>query len=99
MFGIDMIYPITGLVVLAGSIAFLKVFDYLAGQSAKRLFEMPGAVRTENDSPAKRQPAQSGATPMVQSTSASKPHRQKSKCCLDQMFSSRQRRMIARAPK
>jgi hypothetical protein len=32
--------PIVGLFVLVGSVAFLKLFDYLAAQSVKRLLEM-----------------------------------------------------------
>jgi len=38
-------FPIAGLVVLFGSVAFLKVFDYLAAQSVKRLLEMAGSVK------------------------------------------------------
>jgi hypothetical protein len=34
--------PIVALIVLVGSIAFLKLFDYLAAQSVKRLLEMAG---------------------------------------------------------
>ncbi|WP_319523792.1 hypothetical protein [uncultured Desulfosarcina sp.] len=33
---------IAGLIVLLGSVAFLKFFDYLAAQSVKRLLEMAG---------------------------------------------------------
>lgn len=42
----DFHFPITGLIagliVLIGSVAFLKLFDYLAAQSIKRLLEMAG---------------------------------------------------------
>ena len=34
--------PIVALIVLVGSIAFLKLFDYLAAQSVKRLLEIAG---------------------------------------------------------
>lgn len=37
---VDLHYPLAGLIVLAGGIGFLKVFDFLAAQSAKRLLEM-----------------------------------------------------------
>jgi hypothetical protein len=36
-FGIHYIY--SGLAVLIGSIAFMKLFDFLANQSAKRLLD------------------------------------------------------------
>jgi len=35
----DLHYPITGIALLIGSIAFLKLFDFLAAQSVKRLLE------------------------------------------------------------
>ena len=35
--------PIAGLIVLIGSVAFLKLFDSLAAQSVKRLLEMARA--------------------------------------------------------
>ena len=35
----DLHYPIAGITLLIGSIAFLKLFDFLAMQSAKRLLE------------------------------------------------------------
>lgn len=40
MTGIDLQYPIGGLIVLIGGIGFLKGFDFLAAQTAKRLLEM-----------------------------------------------------------
>ena len=39
MAGVEIHYPIGGLIVLIGSIAFLKFFDFLAAQSAKRLLD------------------------------------------------------------
>ena len=36
----DIHFPIAGLSLLIGSISFLKIFDFLAAQSAKRLLEM-----------------------------------------------------------
>ena len=33
-------HPIAGLIVLVGSVAFLKIIDFLAAQSVKRLLEM-----------------------------------------------------------
>jgi hypothetical protein len=42
----DIQYPIAGLIVLAGAVAFLKTFDFLAAQSVKRLLEMGEACRT-----------------------------------------------------
>jgi hypothetical protein len=38
----DFHFPLAGLIVLLGSVAFLKFFDYLAARSAKRLIEMAG---------------------------------------------------------
>lgn len=38
----DLQYPIAGVIVLVGAIAFLKVFDFLAAQSMQRLLEMAG---------------------------------------------------------
>ena len=38
----DWKYPIAGLIVLVGSIAFLKYFDFLAAQSVKRLLAKAG---------------------------------------------------------
>lgn len=35
MVGMGIHYPITGLIVLAGSIGLLKLFDFLAAQNAK----------------------------------------------------------------
>lgn len=35
----DLQYPIAGAIVLVGAIAFLKVFDFLAAQSVRRLLE------------------------------------------------------------
>ena len=40
-------FPIAGLILLIGSIAFLKLFDYLAAQSGKRLLELADAGRDE----------------------------------------------------
>ena len=42
----DIKYPIAGLIVLVGSLAFLKTFDFLAAQSVKRLIEMGKACHT-----------------------------------------------------
>ncbi len=39
----DLHYPLAGLMVLAGGIGLIKLFDLLTSQSAKRLFEMPNA--------------------------------------------------------
>jgi len=39
-------HPIAGLIVLVGSVAFLKIIDFLAAQSVKRLLEMGKACRT-----------------------------------------------------
>ena len=39
-------FPMAGLIVLIGSVAFLKLFDYLAAQSIKRLLEMAGAGKS-----------------------------------------------------
>ena len=36
----DLHYPIAGIILLIGSIAFLKLFDFFAAQSAKRLLEL-----------------------------------------------------------
>ncbi|MBC2712087.1 MAG: hypothetical protein HGJ94_14220 [Desulfosarcina sp.] len=47
MVGMDIHYPITGLIVLAGSIGFLKLFDFLAAQSAKRLLEVGEVYKAE----------------------------------------------------
>lgn len=44
---LELHYPIAGLIVLAGGIGFLKFFDYLASQSAKRLLEMANAVEQD----------------------------------------------------
>jgi hypothetical protein len=41
----DIQYPIAGLLVFAGAVAFLKTFDFLAAQSVKRLLEMDQACR------------------------------------------------------
>ncbi|MBR9984790.1 MAG: hypothetical protein KFF68_02660 [Desulfosarcina sp.] len=43
----DIQYPIAGLIVLAGAVAFLKTFDFLAAQSVKRLLEMDQARRAD----------------------------------------------------
>lgn len=43
----DIQYPIAGLIVLVGAVAFLKTFDLLAAQSVKRLLEMGGACRAD----------------------------------------------------
>jgi hypothetical protein len=45
MVGMDIHYPICGLMVLAGAVVFLKGFDFLAAQSARRLREIAGARR------------------------------------------------------
>ena len=42
MAGMDIHYPIGGLMVLAGAIVFLKAFDFLAARSASRLRELAG---------------------------------------------------------
>ncbi len=42
----DIQYPIAGFIVLAGAVAFLKTFDFLAAQSVKRLLEMGKACHT-----------------------------------------------------
>ncbi len=42
----DIQYPIAGVIVLVGAVAFLKTFDFLAAQSVKRLLEMGEACRT-----------------------------------------------------
>ena len=42
---IDLHYPLTGLLILAGGIGFMKAFDFLASQSVKRLLEMANACR------------------------------------------------------
>ena len=39
----DLNFPIAGLILLIGSIAFLKLFDFLAAQSVKRLLELAAA--------------------------------------------------------
>jgi hypothetical protein len=44
---IDLHYPIAGLVVLAGGIGFMKFFDFLASQSAKRLLEMASSIEQD----------------------------------------------------
>ena len=36
-------YPIAGVIVLVGAVAFLKTFDCLAAQSVKRLLEIRDA--------------------------------------------------------
>jgi hypothetical protein len=43
----DIQYPIAGLIVLVGSLAFLKTFDFLAAQSVRRLLEMSDDCHTE----------------------------------------------------
>jgi hypothetical protein len=40
MVGPNIQYPMAGLIVLTGSIAFLKCFDFLAAQSVKRLLAL-----------------------------------------------------------
>jgi hypothetical protein len=40
-------YPLAGLILLIGSIAFLKYFDFLASQSVKRLLEKAGGRKGE----------------------------------------------------
>lgn len=40
MFGISPHFPLTGLIFIAGAIAFLKSFDKLASLSARRLLEL-----------------------------------------------------------
>lgn len=40
MAGIEIEYLFGGLLVLIGSIAFLKIFDFIAAQSAKRLLDL-----------------------------------------------------------
>ncbi len=44
----DIQYPIAGFIVLAGAVAFLKTFDWLAAQSVKRLLEMGKACRADH---------------------------------------------------
>jgi hypothetical protein len=46
MVGVDIHYPIGGLMVLAGAIVFLKAFDFMAARSARRLREMAGVHRS-----------------------------------------------------
>jgi hypothetical protein len=36
-------YPIAGLIVVVGAVAFLKTFDFLAAKSVQRLLEMGDA--------------------------------------------------------
>jgi hypothetical protein len=43
----DLQYPISGLIVLIGALVFLKVFDFLAAQSVRRLLEVGGARRAD----------------------------------------------------
>jgi hypothetical protein len=43
----DYHFPIAGLITLIGSIAFLKLFDFLAAQSVKRLLEMAEAIHND----------------------------------------------------
>jgi hypothetical protein len=40
-------YPISGLIALIGAVVFLKVFDFLAAQSVRRLLEMGGTHRAD----------------------------------------------------
>jgi len=40
---IDAHFPVAALFLLIGSIAFLKLFDFLAAQSVKRLLEKAGS--------------------------------------------------------
>jgi hypothetical protein len=52
---IDLHNPIAGLVVLAGGIGFMKFFDCLTSQSAKRLLEMARSLEQDypNGNPSK----------------------------------------------
>ncbi|WP_319407962.1 hypothetical protein [uncultured Desulfosarcina sp.] len=43
----DIQYPIAGVIVLVGAVAFLKTFDFLAAQSVKRLLEIGEASRAD----------------------------------------------------
>lgn len=43
----DLQYPIAGLILMGGAIAFLKIFDFLAAQSARRLLEIAAAGSDE----------------------------------------------------
>ena len=43
----DLHYPLAGLTVLVGGIAFMKGFDFLAAESVRRLLEMAGRTGTE----------------------------------------------------
>jgi hypothetical protein len=43
----DIQYPMAGLLVLVGAVAFLKTFDFIAAQSVKRLLEMDQACRAD----------------------------------------------------
>ena len=45
--GVELYYPISGITVLIGSIAFLKGLDFLAAQSADRLREMANGRATD----------------------------------------------------
>lgn len=47
MASMDWNYPIAGIIVLIGSIAFLKYFDFLASQSVRRLLEKAGSREVE----------------------------------------------------
>ena len=48
MNGIDLQYPIGGLIVLIGAIGFLKGFDFLAAQTVKRLLKMVKPTQQES---------------------------------------------------
>jgi hypothetical protein len=49
-------YPLAGLIVLIGSVAFLKYFDFLAAQSVKRFLGIAGVRKADriNDSVCQR---------------------------------------------
>jgi hypothetical protein len=48
----DIHFPIAGLLLLFGAIAFLKFFDFLAARSVKRLLEKAGTNGDGSDNPA-----------------------------------------------
>jgi hypothetical protein len=47
MVGLELHYPLSGLIFLAGAIVFLKGFDFLAAQSVNRLLETAAGHQAE----------------------------------------------------